>query len=107
MINVLTRVFCTRMIITSKYFSTNGCLVSSHWSAALEKISKKQAAHLLIEAVFSYWYGQKVKQNIKNREAARKLSQKLKITRFMRELKKYCKEQGINLQSDWTIKDEK
>lgn len=35
--------------------------------AKIEKISKKQATHLLLEAGFGYWMGEKIKEDIKNR----------------------------------------
>ena len=73
--------------------------------AKIEKISKKQAEHLLIEAGFSYYISEKIKQDIKNRETAKKLNQKLKMTHFMLEFRKFSKERGINLKTDWSIEE--
>ncbi len=65
--------------------------------ARWEKISKKQAVHLLLEAGFKFYGGEKVRQDIEARTAAKKLNQKIQVSRFIIELEKYCKEQGIDI----------
>jgi hypothetical protein len=63
----------------------------------IERINKKQAAHLLIEAGFKYYIGEKIKEDIKNRLAARELNQKVKLTRFILEFRRFAKERGMDI----------
>ncbi len=65
--------------------------------ARFEKISKKQAAHLLLEAGFKYYVGEKIRKDIEARTAAKKLNQKIQVSKFIMELEKYCREQGIDI----------
>jgi hypothetical protein len=64
--------------------------------AKFEKISKKRAVNLLLEAGFKYYMAEKVRQDIEARTAARKLNQKVQVSKFIKALEKYCKEQGID-----------
>jgi hypothetical protein len=75
--------------------------------AKYEKLSKKQAAHLLIEAGFKYYIIEEIKQDARARIKARELNQKVKITRFVLLFQKFCQEAGINMTTDWNIKEEK
>ena len=63
----------------------------------IEKISKKQAAHLLIEAGFKYYIGVKIKEDIRNRLAAKELNRKVKLTRFVLEFRRFAKERGMDI----------
>jgi hypothetical protein len=63
----------------------------------IEKISKKQAAHLLIEAGFKYYIGEKIKEDIRNRLAAKELNRKVKLTRFVLEFRRFAKERGMDI----------
>jgi hypothetical protein len=65
--------------------------------ADIERTSKKQAAELLMKAGLSSYMGAKLTEYIKSERAARELSQKVKMTRFVQVLRRYAKERGMDI----------
>lgn len=65
--------------------------------ADIERTSKKQAAELLMRAGLSSYMGAKVTEQIEMERAARELNQKVKATRFVRELRKLAKSKGMDI----------
>jgi hypothetical protein len=65
--------------------------------AAVERISKKDAAELLMKAGISSYMGDKISEYIHNEHVAREQSESLKISRFMMILKRYAREQGMDI----------
>jgi hypothetical protein len=63
----------------------------------IEHLSKKKAAHFLIERGFRSYIGEKLKEAIQNELAARELQQKPHLTRFVLELRKFAKERGMKI----------
>ena len=62
--------------------------------AEIEKINKKKAAHNPIKRGFSSWMGEKVKNHIDNEKSARELDQKIKLTRYILEMRGFVRERG-------------
>jgi hypothetical protein len=62
--------------------------------AAIERISKKQAADLLMRAGFSSYMGGKVTEYIETEKEARKLNQKIKMTRFITIMRALARAKG-------------
>ncbi len=71
----------------------------------VEKVSKKEAARLLIDAGWESYLTKKVEINRQERLRAKELNKRIGLTVFMREFMKYCHERGINLTANWTIKE--
>jgi hypothetical protein len=67
------------------------------WVARFEKVSKKKAARLLIERGFSKWMGEKFREEHKIQTEVRELQQKVKLTRFVRELRRFAREHGMDI----------
>jgi hypothetical protein len=65
--------------------------------AAIERITKKQAAELLMKAGLSSYMGGKLTEYIKNDQAAREQNQKIKMTRFIMVLRRYAREHGMDI----------
>ena len=65
--------------------------------AAIEHTSKKLAAESLMRAGLSSYMGAKITEYIESERAARGLNQKVKITRFVRVLRRYAKERGMDI----------
>jgi hypothetical protein len=65
--------------------------------ASADKISKKRAIHLLLVEGFKVYSGDKARQDIEARTAARELNQQIKVSKFIIELEKFCREQGIDI----------
>ena len=65
--------------------------------AKIERTSKKQAAELLMKAGLSSYMGGKITKHIEDKRAARELNQKLKLTRFVSELRKLARERGYDI----------
>jgi len=59
--------------------------------------TKKQAAELLMKAGLSSYMGGKIIEYIKNERAAHELNQKIKATRFVKILRRYTRERGIDI----------
>jgi hypothetical protein len=64
--------------------------------AKIEGVSKKEAARQLIERGFSKWMAEKFKEEHEIQAAARELQQQVKVTRFIRELRRFAKERGMD-----------
>ena len=64
----------------------------------MENISKKKATEFLLEAGFSSYMGAKLKEQVKNEQKIKELNLKLHPypTWFVRALRKFCKEQGMD-----------
>jgi uridine kinase len=65
--------------------------------AKIERRTKKKAARLLIERGFINYVSEKLKEAIKVEIAAEELRQKPKANRFIRELRKFAAERGIDI----------
>jgi hypothetical protein len=65
--------------------------------AGIERITKKNAAELLMKAGLSSWMGGKITEYIKSERAARELNQKLQRYRFVFMLRKYARERGMDI----------
>jgi hypothetical protein len=65
--------------------------------AAIERTSRKQAAELLMKAGLSSYLGGKITKHIEDKRAARELNQKLKLTRFVLELRRLARERGMDI----------
>jgi hypothetical protein len=65
--------------------------------AKIERTTKKKAARLLIERGFINYISEKLKEAIKVEIAAEELCQKPKATRFIRELRKFAAERGMDI----------
>jgi hypothetical protein len=65
--------------------------------ARMEKLSDRKAARLLLEKGFSKWMGEKFKEEHKIQTAARELQQKVKLTRFILELRRFARERGMDI----------
>jgi len=63
----------------------------------VEEVSKKQAAHLLLEAGFKYYMGEKVKEYIRAGNAIDKIQENYRLLRFIRFLRRYAKVQGLDI----------
>ena len=65
--------------------------------ALMERTSKKEAAELLVKAGLSRYMGEKLAEHMKNEREAREQDQKLELTRFVRILRRYAKERGMDI----------
>jgi hypothetical protein len=65
--------------------------------ADIERTSKKQAAELLMRAGLSSYMDAKLTEHIERERAARELNQKVKATRFLRELRKLAKSKSMDI----------
>jgi len=65
--------------------------------SAIERISKKDSAEMLMKAGLSSYMGGKITDFIHDEEIARKINQKMQQTRFMRVIKAYAKEHGMDI----------
>ena len=65
--------------------------------AKIEHTSKKQAAELLMKAGLSSYMGAKITKHIEDKRAARELNQKVKLTRFVLELRKLARERNCDI----------
>ena len=65
--------------------------------AKIEQLSKKDTAQYLLERGFSSYMGEKVAEFIEQEKAAKELNQKVQLTRFIRELRKFAKERGMDI----------
>ena len=67
--------------------------------ARIEHISKKKATDLLLEAGFSSYMGTKLKEHVENEQQINELNLKRHPfpSRFVRELRKFCKERGMDI----------
>ena len=59
--------------------------------------TKKQATKLLMKAGLSSYMGGKINEYIKNERAAHELNQKIKATRFVKMLRRYTRERGMDI----------
>jgi len=59
--------------------------------------TKKDAAELLMKAGLSSHMGVKIIEYIKNERAAHELNQKRKATRFVKILRRYTRERGMDI----------
>jgi hypothetical protein len=78
------------------YFPKNLCS-GIELVAAIERTSNKRAAELLIKAGISSYMGEKLTKYIEDEHAARELDQKVKMTRFVLELRKLARERGMDI----------
>lgn len=78
------------------YFPQNLC-DGVELIAAIERITKKQAAEVLMKAGISSYIGDKLAQYIKGERAARELDQKVKIPRLVLELRRLARERGMDI----------
>ena len=64
----------------------------------IERISKKKAVRLILEAGFSKYMGNKLKEHIENEKRIRELNFKRHPypTRLVRVLRRLCKEMGLD-----------
>jgi hypothetical protein len=60
---------------------------------AIERLSKKKAARLLLERGFSSYMGEKLKTEM----AIRELERKPHLTRFVLELRRFARERGMDI----------
>jgi hypothetical protein len=65
--------------------------------AEMERITKKEAADLLMRTGLSRYMGNNIGEYIKNEQKARALGQKVKMTRFIILLRRYAKSQGMDI----------
>jgi len=65
--------------------------------AKIERISKKQAAELLMKAGFSSWMGEKVGEYIQAERAARERNESVRRNRFVRQLILFAREHGMDI----------
>jgi hypothetical protein len=65
--------------------------------AALEHITKKLAAEMLMTRGFSSYMGEKLKEQIENDNQARGKNQKMPIARFVRVMRRYAREHGMDI----------
>ena len=65
--------------------------------AKIEKLTKKKAARLLMEQGFRSYISKGLHEYIKDDIADNKLRQRRAITPFIRELRKFAKERGIDI----------
>jgi hypothetical protein len=65
--------------------------------AKIERVTKKQAAELLMKAGLSSYMGGKLTEYIKIEHAAREPNQKIKMTRFVMVLRRYAREHGMDI----------
>lgn len=65
--------------------------------AEYNRISKKQAADLLMREGLSKYMGAKVTEQIEMEHAAHELNQKVKLTRFVMILRRYARARGIDI----------
>jgi hypothetical protein len=65
--------------------------------ALIENISKKDAAELLMSAGLSKHMGSLIKKQIELDKIAREQKQKVQLTQFAMILKRYAKENGIDI----------
>ena len=63
----------------------------------IERVSKKQAARLLIERGFSSYMGEKLKEAAQVEIAVDELRRKPRATRFVLELRRFAKERGMDI----------
>ena len=78
------------------YFSKKLC-IGVEWVAKFEHISKKNAAELLMEAGLSKYIGAKVTEQLHANHAARERNEKVRSNRFIQDLKRYAKSQGMDI----------
>ena len=65
--------------------------------AEIERITKKDAAELLMQAGFSSYMGGKITEYIKSEHAAREMDQKVQRSRFVFMLRKFARERGMDI----------
>ena len=65
--------------------------------ANIERCSKKDAAQLLMERGLSSYMGAKITEHVQSAEVAAELNQKAERTRFISVLRRYAKDQGIDI----------
>jgi predicted DNA-binding transcriptional regulator YafY len=92
----VTRVNCKDQYYKNYYFPKNLCM-GVELVAAIERVTKKQAAELLMKVGLSSYMGEKLTEYTKNEQAAREQKQKMKMTRFVLDLRKLARERGMNI----------
>ena len=65
--------------------------------AEMERTTKKAAADLLMRAGLSRYMGKKLAEYIKSEQAARESNQKIKLPRFITVLRRYARQQGMDI----------
>ena len=65
--------------------------------AKIERTSKKDAAELLMKAGLSSYMGSKIAEYRENERKSRDQNQKLKLNRFVLELRKLARERGMDI----------
>ncbi len=65
--------------------------------AAIERLSKKDAAEMLVKAGLSSYMGGKITEYIKKEQSARQYNQKVKPTRFVTTLRRFAREKGMDI----------
>ena len=63
----------------------------------IERTSKKKAAELLMKAGLSSYMGGNLTTYVESEHAVRELHQKVKLTRFVLELRKLAKSKGMDI----------
>ena len=65
--------------------------------AKIERTSKKRAAELLMKAGLSSYMAGKLAEHRENERKAREQNQKVKLTRFVLELRRLARERGMHI----------
>jgi hypothetical protein len=65
--------------------------------AAIEQISKKEAAHKLIEAGFKHYIVEKIKQHIDNEVELNQRGKDPVVGRFIKLFRRYAKQNGVDI----------
>ena len=65
--------------------------------AAIEQISKKEAAHKLIEAGFKYYITEKTKQHIDNQVEINHRGEDPVVGRFIKLFRRYARQNGVDI----------
>lgn len=65
--------------------------------ASIERMTKKDTAQMLIERGLSSYMGNQITEYVKEDVAAKQEERQMKMTRFVRELRRYAKAQGVDI----------
>ena len=80
-----------------QYFFTKPFCDGIEWIAGIERISKTDAANLLMKAGLSSYIGDKITEYLQDQRAAQQFHQRMRYNRFIRMLRQYAKEQGMDI----------
>ena len=81
----------------NRYYFNNKLCDGITLVAKIERTNKKAAAEYIMELGFSSYMGAMIKQQIQLDKIARENNEKMKMTRFIREVRKFAIEHGMDI----------